>query len=388
MKSIFADLHIHIGRTASNLPVKITAARSMTFENIIKEASDRKGMDMIGIIDAQSPPVLQEIEEGLSSGFYQEHPDGGIIYGKTTCILGTEIELRGSRGLFHVIAYFPTISHMKEASKWLAKHMKNIQLSTQRLYQDPLDFQEKVIELGGIIVPAHVFTPFKSVYGSAANSLLELFDGDRIAGVELGLSSDSDLADQLSELSAYTFVTNSDAHSLPKIAREYNKFLVKEPSFVELRKVLFRQENRKVLANYGLDPRLGKYHRTRCLMCNELIPVNYQEERCPDCGSTKWVRGVKDRISELSDQSVIHPNFRPPYYHQVPLEFYPGIGKKTIDRLLAHFGTEMAIIHQVSYEELQQVVGEKIATWIQMAREQKLSFEEGGGGVYGRMYQN
>ena len=38
----------------------------------------------------------------------------------------------------------------------------------------------------------------------------------------------------ITELEDKTFVTNSDAHSLPKIAREYNKMLVNDISFKEV----------------------------------------------------------------------------------------------------------------------------------------------------------
>ena len=54
---------------------------------------------------------------------------------------------------------------------------------------------------------------------------------DRIPAIELGLSSDTFLADEISELEDKTFLTNSDAHSLPKIAREYNKLSVEDISF-------------------------------------------------------------------------------------------------------------------------------------------------------------
>lgn len=69
----------------------------------------------------------------------------------------------------------------------------------------------------GLFIPAHVFTPFKSLYGKGVKtSLLEVFNPDLIDGVELGLSSDTSMADTIHELQPYTFLTNSDAHSLEK----------------------------------------------------------------------------------------------------------------------------------------------------------------------------
>ena len=62
------------------------------------------------------------------------------------------------------------------------------------------------------------------------------------------------MADEISELEDKTFVTNSDAHSLPKIAREYNKMQVEDISFKEVVKALKNEDGRKIIANYGLDP--------------------------------------------------------------------------------------------------------------------------------------
>ena len=86
-------------------------------------------------------------------------------------------------------------------------------------------------------------------------------------------------------LEGKTFVTNSDAHSLPKIAREYNKMLVDDISFKEVVKALKNEEGRKVVANYGLDPKLGKYHRTHCDNCEKTIETKEPVEKCPYCGS-------------------------------------------------------------------------------------------------------
>ena len=61
MYEIFADLHIHIGRTKNNKPIKITAARSLNFENIAKECVKRKGINFAGIIDCASPYVIEYI---------------------------------------------------------------------------------------------------------------------------------------------------------------------------------------------------------------------------------------------------------------------------------------------------------------------------------------
>ena len=80
MREIFADLHVHIGRSESGKPIKITAAKSLNFANIAKECADRKGIQIVGIIDCASPYVIEDIENFLRTGQAYEIEDGGIIY--------------------------------------------------------------------------------------------------------------------------------------------------------------------------------------------------------------------------------------------------------------------------------------------------------------------
>ncbi|OYD09786.1 endonuclease Q family protein [Paludifilum halophilum] len=385
LQTVFADLHIHIGRTESGQPVKISAAKNLTFDRILWEAAHRKGIQMIGIIDSHSPPVQEEIAEGVESGRYRELPGGGLRYGETTVILGTEIEVKNpGQGAAHLLAYFPTLDRMSRFSQWLSRYVRNMQLSTQRYHGEISALEEKVTEMEGLLIPAHVFTPFKSVYGSAVDRLSQLLRLERITGVELGLSADSAMADGISELSPFSFLSNSDAHSLPKIGREYNELVVSEPDFEEFRRALTRKEGRRVAANYGLDPKLGKYHRTRCANCDELLPSG-DSLRCPYCGKAKVIKGVMDRVREVSDQPSQSPDHRPPYMYQVPLEFIPKLGPKTLDKLLKQFGTEMNVLHRAPLKKVERAAGKGIAGHIRLARERRLEFEEGGGGTYGKV---
>jgi uncharacterized protein (TIGR00375 family) len=386
MNHYYADLHIHIGRTKTGRAVKITGAKTLTLSNIIAHARDKKGLSMIGIIDCHSPEVLDEMEELLAAGELAEHPDGGMLYGGLSIIPGAELEINSAEtsGPIHVLCFFPYLGAMRRFSDWLSQHLKNVHLSSQRVYVTGRELQRKTKELGGLFIPAHVFTPFKSLYGKGVRqSLAEVFDPELIDAVELGLSADTKMADQLAELHPYSFLTNSDAHSLAKIAREYQKIEMAEPSFKELSKALKREDDRKVAANYGLDPLLGKYHRTVCACC--LAPISKMGDTCPGCGHGKFIKGVADRIAELksADAGIT----RPPYIHQVPLEFIPGLGPKMLDRLLDYFGTEMAVLHEVPPEALKDAVPPGIADRIIKARRGELSVSAGGGGKYGKIIE-
>jgi len=391
MNTYFMDFHVHIGRSNSGAPVKITASRDLTFANIAQECKHRKGIDIVGIVDCASPEVIDDISQLINSGEMKPLKEGGLIYqDKVTIILGSEIETKEANGgLSHQIAFFPYFEDVKEFSKTLSHLVTNVNLSSQNCKISAQEFFKIINRIGGILIPAHVFTPHKSVYGKCVKRLKEMFSRatlKKIPAIELGLSADTEIADHLKELAEYTFLTNSDAHSLPKIGREYNIIELEKANFKEILLALQRKEGRKIIANYGLDPKLGRYHRTFCEVCNYIATSNPPVYKCEKCGSDKIVKGVFDRIVEIGDyQQSISPSHRPPYYHQVPLEFVPGVGKKTLNKLFDYFGTEMNILHKASYQEICQVVGFEIAQNIILARKGLLNLSPGGGGKYGKV---
>lgn len=376
-------MHIHIGRDMYDKPVKITGAKTLTLTNILKEASRNKGIHMVGIIDSHAPAVQQEIRQLIEEENAYELADGGVRFENVTLLLGSEIEVydENCQGPIHVLCYFPTLDKIERFSEWLTTRMKNITLSSQRYYGTAKELQYKVKELSGIFIPAHVFTPFKSTYGKGVRkSLTEVFDPDLIDGIELGLSSDTEMADQIEELRDYTFVSNSDAHSLAKIAREYQEIYMQEPSFQEFNWALHHVDSRKIKQNFGMNPHLGKYYTTVCSQCLE--PLQPDAGHCHKCESTKIIKGVFDRIKELANATEVTRE-RPPYLYQVPLEYLPSLGPKTFTKLLANFQTEMNVIHHAELEELKMVVPVKLATAIVNMREGNLSIKAGGGGKYG-----
>src|SRR6056297_1668727 len=111
MKEIFADLHIHIGAAGNKKPVKITASRKLNFANIACESMKRKGLDMVGIVDCASPPVINDIEKLFASGEMKELSAGGLIYKNNLVIIpGAEVESREKTGQAHYLAFFPDLN--------------------------------------------------------------------------------------------------------------------------------------------------------------------------------------------------------------------------------------------------------------------------------------
>ena len=391
---IFADLHVHIGRSENNKPIKITAAKSLNFANIAKECYERKGIDVVSVIDCASPYVIQDIEDFLLTGEAYELEEGGIIYKNKVCIiLGAEIETSeknedGKTGSAHNLCYFPKLEDIKNFSKEMSTHIKNITLSTQRANISGYDLIDIVEKYNGYLIPAHVFTPFKSYYGNCTKRLKRIFKEkyDKIFAIELGLSSDTHLADTISELNGKNFLTNSDAHSLPKIAREYNELEVQDINFKEVFKAIKGEGKNKIIANYGLDPKLGKYNRSYCEDCERQIETEPPATICDKCGSDKHITmGVYDRIFEIHDQESKSPKNRPIYHYQYPLQFIPGVGPKIITKLLDAFGTEMIVLNKITKDDLESVVGKKLADIIEISRKGEIKIKVGGGGEYGKL---
>ena len=215
--------------------------------------------------------------------------------------------------------------------------------------------------------------------------------------MNFGLSADTDYADRIRELANKKFLTNSDAHSLPKIAREYNTFEMENISFESFKKVLGYEdkiqnddnkevniskldkeekrdiktetENKTVnyiVCNNGMYSRLGKYNKTYCDMCECVSEI--EDGKCKKCGSKKIVKGVEDRVLEIADGESISPKNRPEYMYKIPLEYIPKLGKKTKEKMLELYGTEMNILNKVSIKNIEENFGKQIAKNIEIAR--------------------
>ena len=387
LKTFYADLHIHIGRDHKNKPVKITGSKNLTITNILTEASRNKGLDLIGIVDCHVPNVQDEITQLIKDKQAVELKEGGIQFESVTLLLGVELELydQNCSGPIHVLCYFPYLKTIKIFTDWLKTYLKNIQLSSQRVYLTAIELQEKVKQLNGLFIPAHVFTPFKSLYGRGVkNTLTEVFNPDLIDAIELGLSSDTTMVEEIDELNNYTFLTNSDAHSLIKMAREYQTIAMEASNFTEFKLALHEKEGRRMIANYGMHPRLGKYYQSICKYCDN---TTFSETVCLKCSRKGKIKGVAERIKELKG-TALNVRERPPYYYHVPLDYLHGLGEKTYQKMLGQFGTEMNILHQTNLDEIKALVGIRIANQLKDIRSGRINIHTGGGGKYGKISES
>jgi len=375
---LYADLHVHLG-SALGRPVKITASRQLTLDAVVNGA-EQKGLRMVGIVDAGCLGVLAEISDKLAQGEWYELPGGGFKAEGVTIIPGCELET--CEGV-HVLSFFPDWSSLREFSRWWQPQVTNPSLSTQRGKMNIKETLAATHDKGGLFGFAHAFTPHKGVYGFYIERLAGLL-GDDLAAIdfiELGLSADAGMASSIDECRQFAYLSNSDAHSVPNLAREYNRLEMAEPSFQGLAEAI-AGGGQGIVANYGLHPLLGKYYRTHCPRCDYIVEERPPVLACPRCGNQQVVKGVKDRITVIADQEFIKPDN---YYYRVPLLMVPGIGQRTAARLINAFGSELVVEEETPITDIEAVAGSRVARAIAALRQQSFRIIAGGGGKYGHL---
>ncbi|MBN2095675.1 MAG: TIGR00375 family protein [Candidatus Aenigmarchaeota archaeon] len=376
-----ADLHIHskYARGTSN---------DMEIPLLAKQAK-LKGITLLGTGDCIHGKWLGHIKENLS---------GEGIYDREGTKFVMQTEVQDNQRVHHII-FLPSISKAEELREKLMRHSSNLDADGRPwLKLNGEEIAEFVISCGGLIGPAHAFTPYFGVY--AHNDTLQSCYGKNTKSIqflELGLSADSILANGILELKGVTFLSNSDCHSpYPlRLAREFNRLRLEDFTFEEFAKALRGENGRGVILNCGFYPEHGKYHATRCKTCLAFYSLDdaiRHKWRCQNCGGV-IKKGVADRIRELSSYEG-NPN-RPKYIHIYPLTeiIATAYGITTLsssrvsriwEMFVEKFGNEIEVLINAPIEEIAKI-DEKTAQYIRAFREDKIEHIPGGGGVYGKL---
>lgn len=371
-----ADFHIHSC-------FSMASSKDMLIKNIAPK-SKLKGLQLLGTGDAFHPGWLDIIEESTTYV-----GDGIYSFEDMNFVLTTEVE--GKHKIHHVII-IPNIEIARELSVKLPSKNKNND-GRPKTQLGGAELLELVKEYDCLIGPAHAFTPWTGMYKSH-DSIYDCYE-KKPDFVELGLSADTFMADTVSELKDFPFLTNSDAHSPwpHRLGREFNQIELKDISYSSIKHAI---KHRDIEANYGLLPNLGKYHMTACTKCFKLIdPIVAKENKMKcSCGGTVK-KGVDFRISEIADlNEPRHPDFRPPYVHLMPLAelistvYGKGVTTKTVQgkwqKLIDNFSTEIDVLINVSIENISKI-DSNIAPAIEAFRNGTIDVVPGGGGKYGEI---
>jgi len=389
MKMIInADLHIHGCYS-------LATSKNMT-PPVMAPQAKLKGLDLVASGDALHQKwlkLLEETTEESSDGIFSLR-DSAVDHDNTSedqgskFILTTEVE--DIKRVHHLII-FPSI---ESATDTRSKMKGNMDADGRpRVRMNGSEIMDIAHENGCIIGPAHAFTPWTSIY-KEYDSIKDCY-GKMPDFLELGLSADSDMADTIEELEDIPFLTNSDAHSPwpHRLGREFNELEIGKLTFDGVRDAIL---NKKIKANYGFDPRLGKYHKTACPKCYTQYSIEDAiklKMRCPCGGRIK--KGVDYRIYELSKwEEPHHPSHRPPYIHILPLaeiiSITHGKGVTTVfvqkiwKEMIHRFKDEITALIQSTMDEVYDV-DPKVAAVIKAFRNKTLEIKAGGGGKYGEI---
>ncbi len=254
----------------------------------------------------------------------------------------------------------------------------------------------------GFLVPAHIWTPWFSLFGSKSgfDDIEECFDdlSSEIFALETGLSSDPEMNRHISALDRFSLISNSDCHSPSKLGREANIFTT-ELSFPALKEALRNpvdaNEEQRFQATVEFYPEEGKYHcdgHRKCGVCLEPAQTVEAGGICPECGKPMTI-GVLYRVMELADrEKPVWPKGSPAVHSLIPLQemlgelFNCGPATKKVNtiygKLINSFGSEFKILLKTSIEEL-NTASPLLGTAIQRVRENKVIRKPGFDGEFG-----
>jgi len=389
------DAHIHSRFSRAT-------SKELTIPNLEKYARI-KGLNILGTGDFTHPLWLDELRQNLTE-------DGtGILKTKTgfCFILQSEISLIYTQNKktrkIHNIILAPSIEIVEQINAELLKWGRLDYDGRPIFGKNCIEFVELMKKISDDIeiIPAHVWTPWFSIFGSKSgfDSVEECFQDQtkHIHALETGLSSDPAMNWRLSKLDKYALISNSDSHShWPwRIGRECNIFELKKLTYNEIINVLKTKQN--FVETIEFWPHEGKYHYDGHRNCNIVMNPKQaikNKNICPVCGRPLTI-GVLHRVEELADrEDGFKPKGAVPFRNLIPLSeliagvLQSGVSSQKVwaeyNKLIKEFGNEFNVLLDAEKEELTKITYEKIVDVIIKNRKQKIEVIPGYDGVYGK----
>ena len=403
------DVHLH-SRFAR------ATSRELNPSNLHKWSA-LKGVDVVGTGDYTHPEWFAELSEQLEpaeEGLYQLEPGRRAAVEQelpdrcrraVRFMLSVEISTIYKKGdktrKIHHVVILPSLESVARLNRRLGAignlHSDGrpiLGLDSRDLLEICLEADEKVL-----FIPAHIWTPHFAALGASSgfDSLEECYEDllPHIFAVETGLSSDPPMNWRLSALDRYAIVSNSDAHSPQKLAREATCFDT-ECSYPGIYAALKDRDPARFLGTLEFYPEEGKYHydgHRKCSVCYKPAQTLAAEGICPVCGR-KLTVGVLHRVEKLADRPEgFRPEVAPSYEYLIPLDEVigaaVGVGPKSkkvravYDRLLAEVGTELEVLRRAGLDAIESCAGPLVAEGVRRMRCGEVDIYPGHDGEYG-----
>jgi uncharacterized protein (TIGR00375 family) len=406
---LVADLHIHSHFSRAT-------SKDLTFEHLARWAQ-LKGVHVVGTGDIAHPGWLAEMRaklEPAEPGLYRLKDEfAAAVQAETppACqapvrfVLAGEIsniyKKAGSTRKVHHVVFAPDLDAVERLQARLER-IGNIRSDGRPILGLPSrDLLEIALETDPrcYLIPAHIWTPWFALLGSKSgyDSVEQCFEDltPHIFALETGLSSDPPMNWRVSSLDRYTLVSNSDAHSPQKLAREATLFNC-ELAYDALFDALRSGDPARFKGTVEFFPEEGKYHldgHRACGVCWEPPETLAHDGLCSVCGKPVTV-GVMHRVEQLADRPAgDHPARVHPFHSLVPLPEVlgqvhgTGAGSKRValeyEKLLSKLGPELHILLETPLEEIQAAGGERLAEGIDHMRRGQVDAQGGYDGEYG-----
>jgi len=406
----YADLHLHSKYSRAT-------SRDSDLEHMAIWAR-KKGVAVLGTGDFTHPQWFDEIKEKLvsaESGLFRLRDDlqrevdrqtADASAEATRFMLQVEIstiykKADHTRKVHHVI-YVPELEKAERLIEKLSR-IGNLKSDGRPILGlDSRDLLEITLECGEgcYLIPAHIWTPWFAVLGSKSGfDSVEDCYGDlssHVFALETGLSSDPAMNWRLSQLDRYSLVSNSDAHSPPKIGREACVFETEIDYFAMLRAL---ETGDGYAGTVEFFPEEGKYHLDGHRKCG--VRLSPSETRqcdgiCPVCGKNLTV-GVMNRVEELADRpDGFEPDGADRFRCFVPLSEViaeiRAVGEKSkkvqqaYEGLIAKIGSELYILEQAPIEDIRNAGAPVVAEAIARMRSGRVIRDAGYDGEYGTIH--
>ena len=395
MPKFVADFHIHSRYSRA-------CSKDLSVPELAKWAKI-KGIGVLGTGDFTHPLWVDELKDALretGTGLY-EHD--GVRF-----ILSSEVNTLFYKGgkahQIHHVLMAPSIEIVERLNRELEAFgslsldgRPTLQMEARRLAEVVFGVDRRCV-----IVPAHAWTPWFSIFGSTSgfDAVEECFEDQapHVFALETGLSSDPAMNWRLSALDRYALLSNSDSHSARRIGREANVFDC-EVTYDAIMQAIRTKDRTKFLATLEFFPEEGKYHLDGHRNCKvRWSPAETKRHgfRCPVCGKKVTV-GVMHRVEALADRpDGVMPERAIPFQRMVQLDeiisdaLGVGTGSQTVEReyqnLIYKCGTEFDVLLNASEEALRKVTSPQIAGGILRMREGRVTVEPGYDGEYGKVH--
>lgn len=383
----------------------MACSKNITIQGIAAEAQN-KGIHLLSTADFTHPLWFQELKENL-----EEHKPG--VYKlknsnlKTMFVFGSEVctifSSAGKVRKIHNCILAPDIDAAEQVNDVLSKRGSLSSDGRPIFGMKSSEIVEMLMEIDQsmVVFPAHIWTPYFGALGSVSgfDSIKDAYEDQakHIHALETGLSSDPMMNWRLSQLDNITLLSNSDAHSLPKLGREANVLDIPEDklSFKEISDSISKKDPKRIKLTIEFYPEEGKYHYDGHRQCKvSLSPEQSKKYNniCPVCRK-KLTIGVLNRIDALADRPEGHrPQNAIPYLHSIPLrEIIAYITKKSenspivndmLSKLVNNFGSEFNVLLNEDIHKLDGV-DKNLGEAIDRVRKERVHLIPGYDGVFG-----